>query len=276
MLRSDSIEFGKRLARLSTHKNTPELPRHHAARPGGASLDFNPSTSKLARQNAVDLSIMDPETTRIVQRFHHTPLPQERSIRLLHINRDILDSISITLDTFPLDGLPRYEALSYTWGKAVLEENEVENNDLGIYQTITVNCLPFTINENLHDMLYELRNELQGYLWVDALCIDQMSNEEKPSQVILMGDIYTFATGAIGWLGKEIPEVGAVLWLSVHYLRACELHVPDNMIVSHLNLSLTEWARLWGAHRNFYRRYRWFRRAWVSSVSIKIIYPCLD
>jgi hypothetical protein len=103
-----------------------------------------------------------------------------------------------------------------------------------------------------------------------------MNDEEKSSQVILMGDIYTYAIGVIFWLGKEIPEVEAVLWLSVHYLGACELHVPSNMIVSHLNLSLTEWARLWGAHRNFYRRYRWFRRAWVSPVSIKIIYPCLD
>lgn len=105
---------------------------------------------------------MDPETNRIFEPFRHTPLQQERSIRLLRINRDISDSIAITLDTFPLDGRPRYEALSYAWGKAVLEGNEVENNGLGIYQTIIVNCLPFTINENLHDGLYELRNELLG------------------------------------------------------------------------------------------------------------------
>jgi hypothetical protein len=93
------------VARLSTYKNTPEaLPRDYAARASGGSLNFNPSTSKFARQNAFDSSIMDPETTRIFEPFYHTPLPQERYIRLLRINRDIPDSISITLDTFPLDG----------------------------------------------------------------------------------------------------------------------------------------------------------------------------
>jgi hypothetical protein len=55
---------------------------------------------------------MDPETIRIVECFHYTPLPQERSIRLLPvIEIHIPDSVSITLDAFSLDGLPRYEAL---------------------------------------------------------------------------------------------------------------------------------------------------------------------
>jgi hypothetical protein len=29
---------------------------------------------------------------------------------------------------------------------------------------------------------------------------------------------------------------------------------------------------LWGAHSEFYRRYRWFRRAWVSSIPKAIVF----
>jgi hypothetical protein len=71
--------------------------------------------------------------------------------------------------------------LSYTWGKATLNYDEVENNDPGVHQIISVNNSPFIINENLHDGLYELREEIQGYLWVDALCIDQENDQERAS-----------------------------------------------------------------------------------------------
>jgi hypothetical protein len=157
----------------------------------------HPTTSarNLASQTAVDLSIMDPEPVPIVEEFRHASLPQEQSIRLLRINEDIPGSISFTLDAFPLDQLPEFEALSYTWGKATLNHDEVENNDPGVLHTIMVNNVPFTINENLHDGLYELRDEIQGYLWVDALCIDQENDQERPSQVTLMGDIYSSAKG---------------------------------------------------------------------------------
>jgi hypothetical protein len=75
----------------------------------------------------------------------------------------------------------------------------------------------------------------------------------------------------IVWLGREIPEVEAVLWLSDHYVEAVGSNVPHSMMVSHFKLTLREWAGLWGAHSEFYRRYRWFRRAWVSSIPTAIV-----
>ncbi|KAE9365630.1 HET-domain-containing protein [Stipitochalara longipes BDJ] len=200
---------------------------------------------------------------QVVDSFQHTPLTQERSIRLLSLIRDSPTSISFTLDAFELDQLPEYEALSYTWGKATLEDDEFESDDPGIHQTILINSVSFTINENLYDGLCELRDELHEYLWVDALCIDQTNEQERASQITLMGEIYSSAKGVIIWLGKETPEVEAVLWLSYHYWDAFAAKVPPSMMASHLGLSTTQWAQLWRDHSAFYRRYRWFRRAWV-------------
>jgi hypothetical protein len=55
--------------------------------------------------------------------FRHSPLPGDQYIRLLSIAQDETEFISITLYTFPLEQLPDYEALSYTWGKAICTQN---------------------------------------------------------------------------------------------------------------------------------------------------------
>jgi hypothetical protein len=156
---------------------------------------------------------MDHEPVPIVEEFRHTPLPHEQPIRLLRINRDITGSISVTLDAFPLDQLPEFEALSYTWGKAALNHDEVENNDPGVLQTMMVSNVPFTINENLYDGLYELRDEVRGYLWVDALCIDQENDQERASQVPLMGDVYSSAKGVSRCWRRIYASIGLF-----HYL----------------------------------------------------------
>jgi len=206
---------------------------------------------------------MDSETKTPDELFHHTALPQERSIRLLRIARDVADSIAITVDAFALDQLPEYEALSYTWGKATLQDDEVESDDPGIHQNIIIDSMPYTINENLYDGLWELREELHGYLWVDALCIDQTNDQERASQVTLMGEIYSSAKRVVIWLGKETPEVEAVIWLSSHYWDAFAAKVPPGMMASYFGLSPSQWTQLWEHHSAFYRRYRWFQRAWV-------------
>jgi Heterokaryon incompatibility protein (HET) len=209
------------------------------------------------------MSTTGPESSITEGHFRHTPLPQERSIRLLQILRDNLDSISITLEAFPLDQLPEYEALSYTWGKATIEDAQDDTSDPGVSQTITVNSASFVVTENLYDGLYELRNDLQGYLWVDALCIDQTNNQERASQVMLMGDVYSLTHRVIVWLGKEIPEVESVLWLSAHYYKGIDSNIPNDTMFRNLGLSRKDWLHLWESHAKFHCRYRWFHRAWV-------------
>jgi hypothetical protein len=113
--------------------------------------------------------------------FHHSHLPGSLYICLLRIIQGDTESISIsiTLYTFPLDQLQGYEALSYMWGKAILADNEEDNDDPGMEYKIFVNSEPFIITENLYNGLSELRTDVTGYLWVDALCIDRTNMDER-------------------------------------------------------------------------------------------------
>lgn len=50
----------------------------------------------------------------------------------------------------------------------------------------------FPVMVNLSAALRHLRRETEAcILWIDFLCIDQHSNEEKTWHVNMMGDIYT-------------------------------------------------------------------------------------
>ena len=45
-----------------------------------------------------------------------------------------------------------------------------------------------------------------GYLWIDAICIDQSNNVERAAQVRLMREVYASACKMIVWLESETPK----------------------------------------------------------------------
>ncbi|RYP57851.1 hypothetical protein DL770_010564 [Monosporascus sp. CRB-9-2] len=89
---------------------------------------------------------------------------------------------------------PPYYALSYCWGK---EEPKFP---------ISLNGREHWVRPNLFDALQRLRDrdDVAGrFIWIDALCIDQDDEEEKGSQVDLMGEIYKKASKTFIWLGEH-------------------------------------------------------------------------
>jgi hypothetical protein len=53
-------------------------------------------------------------------------------------------------------------------------------------------------------------------IWIDAICINQVDQVEKASQLMLMGDIYTWAEMVYVWLGPETAASRkAFQWLSI-------------------------------------------------------------
>ncbi|KAK7936128.1 hypothetical protein PG985_001623 [Apiospora marii] len=42
-------------------------------------------------------------------------------------------------------------------------------------------------------------------MWVDDVCIDQVDDVEKAPQILLMGNVYTFAEMVYVWLGQGTP-----------------------------------------------------------------------
>lgn len=61
------------------------------------------------------------------------------------------------------------------------------------------------VTNTLAAALRMLRHPPEGYLWVDAICINQNDTGERGSQVAKMTDIYRHAEQVIVWLGLCSP-----------------------------------------------------------------------
>jgi hypothetical protein len=51
-------------------------------------------------------------------------------------------------------------------------------------------------------------------MWIDSICIDQTSTDERNQQVALMGEIYGRAMGVNIWLGESDEQTDACIrWI---------------------------------------------------------------
>jgi hypothetical protein len=191
---------------------------------------------------------MSPSQKQRRRGFEYCPL-QLNSFRLLELipGQSLHADIHCRLRDYQLDSAPPYEALSYTWG------------DEKSLCRISLDGLPFHIRPNLRDALRRLRQPRSTIvIWIDAICIDQNSADEKSVQVPLMGKIYTRAERVIAWLGEETFDSGMALdfipyltkvakfdtesiWL--FYLGNCDF-LRQMMSLVHL-FSRPWWQRMW-------------------------------
>lgn len=138
-----------------------------------------------------------PPPTRSYSSIIYEPLDagsKQPSIRLAILQPAPPESvIRITLAHATFASRPRYEALSYTWGKP----NAVK--------VIEINGSSVNVRENLWAALVSLRDAREArVLWIDAICINQSDIEERNRQVQLMAYIYSRAKEVIVWLGTLI------------------------------------------------------------------------
>ncbi|KAI4118198.1 MAG: hypothetical protein LQ345_001702 [Seirophora villosa] len=125
--------------------------------------------------------------------FTYSPLRSKDSIRLLRLesrNCNPNGQTGCELIEVQRPVKPKYEAISYTWGKPPFTA------------LLVTSFGSIRIPENLADALHclALDNEPR-YLWADAVCIDQANVAEKSSQVAIMGDIFRLARRVLVWLG---------------------------------------------------------------------------
>ncbi|KAH6638547.1 heterokaryon incompatibility protein-domain-containing protein [Truncatella angustata] len=184
-----------------------------------------------------------------------------RIVRLLAgTGSDIeVDIIHATLDDE--ERIP-YEALSYAWG------SELKPN------VVLVNGAQLAVTHNLWYTMRDLRYaDEDRYLWIDAICINQSSNDERNHQVKQMGDIYNKATSVLFHLGRSSDNTH-VLMTSLIELQRKSLSVfwrPQDQ----------RWEEAWletqsalaESYFDFHTRLRqglddllarvWFRRVWV-------------
>ena len=135
--------------------------------------------------------------------YSELPIDPKLEIRILELlppaSPDPTE-IHCNLTTARLADKPSYEALSYAWGDPVFPEK--------MY-------LPtgyLAITSNLAAALRQLRlPNRPRRLWVDAVCINQVDDNEKGHQVTLMAQIFSATTRAVGWLGEGNAETEAAI-----------------------------------------------------------------
>jgi hypothetical protein len=133
--------------------------------------------------------------------------PSRKEIRLLRLQPGRWqDPISCSVLGVSIDDPPVYTALSYVWGDEPASE------------TIALNEKNFDVRPNLLTALRFLRSpRAHGTYWIDAICINQKSIEERTSQVAIMDLIYSQATCVISWLGN--PHGDGIFCLSEEPIR---------------------------------------------------------
>lgn len=133
-----------------------------------------------------------PRAMAAAQDIYHKLDDSKHEIRLVrpehHGHEDGL--IRASLKIFSLDEQPEFNALSYAW---------TTHNPT---REIRVGGMPFFIRPNLHDFFKILRNDtLNGWMFIDAICINQDDYRERAQQVQLMRRVYSEARRVVVWLG---------------------------------------------------------------------------
>ncbi|KAH9214242.1 heterokaryon incompatibility protein-domain-containing protein, partial [Leptodontidium sp. 2 PMI_412] len=128
-------------------------------------------------------------------RYAYKPLPTPHAFRIMYLlPGSFEDPIQIKLHVCPITSVSRCATLSYEWGTSPLRRNIVCDGKM------------LEVTTNLYTALKRLRQtDRVGFWWIDAICINQIDNQEKNQQVPLMGEIYKSSLATFAWIGEE-PE----------------------------------------------------------------------
>ena len=166
-------------------------------------LTQNRSQESLAIVSGAPFSMSDA--------YVYTPLQSATSIRLVELLGCFPGGeINISLQEFDLDDAPPFNALSCTWGdprcsRLDLDPETPPESYLQATHALRCDGRGFMVRPNLRDALWMLLATLDvpshRFVWIDAICIDQSSTDERSSQVQLMARIFEGAECIVGWLG---------------------------------------------------------------------------
>jgi hypothetical protein len=128
------------------------------------------------------------------EQFQYQRLRYTDSIRLVRI-LSISPRVECEIKTARLSDLPRYQALSYCWGK------------VGQRADITCNVTTLNVSANLWKGLRQLYRYKDPaiptdtkWFWIDQICINQKDGVERTQQVRMMRTIYQQSLKTVIWL----------------------------------------------------------------------------
>ncbi|KAJ3939245.1 uncharacterized protein N0V96_010692 [Colletotrichum fioriniae] len=185
--------------------------------------------------------------------YQYTPFSTPKSIRLIRLvnTADKSSPLECSFEETSLDNPVSYAALSYTWG------GEPSNVPLTVVNTTTTTTSqnpsqqtlqpPLMITPNCAAVLNILRGPRirDLSLWVDAVCINQSSNDEKSVQVGMMAELYEKAKYVFVWLGNEwAPASVLALYKGVPRVKDDQERALDPTLLSKIQRA-PYWLRVW-------------------------------
>lgn len=198
------------------------------------------------------MDLLAPLLAEDVAAFEYPPLQRNsEQVRLIKIEPGALnEQIVCTLerqditDTTSEKLRRKYIALSYTWGPPLP------------YKEILINGGRFTVRQNLWDFLIVARQKLSSDLyWIDQICINQESNDEKNHQIQLMSQIYQNASLVNIWLGSAAHDsdfaIDYIEWQVSTLTRQKKDVLRFSFTTQHTKTAIKHlfsrpyWSRLW-------------------------------
>ena len=165
--------------------------------------------------------------------YDYKPLWPANAIRLILLGGDRDESLRCRIFHTTLSQHPDFEALSYTWGDVTL--SHTINTPEGSI-SVTQNCVLA-----LRDLRYPDKDRL---LWIDAMCINQSSSNEKNHQVPLMRAIYTAAKRVVVHIGPDFDKKADRVFNLFHNFDMQEMglrsqsHEITSPLAPHTNVDL--------------------------------------
>ena len=170
--------------------------------------------------------------------FEHPVLnDSSKQIRLLKLSTGHRSNdppqgvISFTISVRDINHLPAYDAVSYTWG-----DHQKTNK-------VIINNRRFDVSRNCWYALWQISSRSQGkknFIWIDQICIDQSSIQERSAQVALMGSIYENATTVVASLGDHRDD-SEYLYSKMHdYIAFKYSEAAHRNFMDHLEVVMSD------------------------------------
>jgi Heterokaryon incompatibility protein (HET) len=194
----------------------------------------------------------------LCQTYPYRSLESPRHIRLLQIRRrQLFHEPLCEIIHVHINDAPPYEALSYVWG----QRDPSIPLKIGDYQLF--------VTQSVEEFLFYHRSFFsEKMVWIDSICINQGSDDEKSEQLPLMREIYGKALRTIAWLGP--PET----FLQSHYIRQVIMAWHTAEVFGVPPEGMFEFESTTSSAQRSYREVRdlisqpWFRRLWIVQEAI--------
>ena len=206
-----------------------------------------------------------------------------RLLRLLHPGDSAKGhELCFALEEYELDECPDFQALSYTWSPPYRGEHEATASEpvLNFSPRIIVDGRPFAVTRNMVDALTFFASSAgERHVWIDGVCISQRDLSERAAQVLLMSSIYSKALEVLVWLGGYHPCQKHFIWTVNEYMSGIQDLMerqgrdyvleksPESRILAN-DLGITDPREYQQGAIKFYRKCRWFHRAWVVQETV--------